>query len=412
MRTSTHLTTRRSGVSLLEVTFSIGVVMVGLLGVASLLPLAGYQANKGRLADKAAHFGRQAYREFVVRGMGQGNAVWALTDGSLFDRNATGTLINPVGSAPQPYLPAPNDPTSPGPPYFFPRSFCLDPRFVSRNGFTINSPLPGNDARRFPYVPMRASQVPNSGPNAWFYPGYWMHRISLAGFFATPLPSVLNETLADNVFVAQDDLAFELPSDRTIGPVQQVIDGKRQSAGSVSWMATLVPKLDRNGGISDMYTLSIVVCDRRDPTMAMDRDNERVAIVPTAADFWSGGIGGGDVRLAARIGDPLERQIADLDVREGQWVMLSGAVNTNTPGILTIMHKWYRVVAADSEVDINPHPTTNTAWKNVTLSGPDWPVRTTANQGGVINTQVTIVPGVVAVFEKTIRLENSSLWTN
>ncbi len=149
---------RRPGVSLLEVTFAIGVVMVGLLGVASLLPLAGYQASRGRLADKAAHFGRQSYREFVVRGMGQGNAVWALTDGSLFDRNTTGTLINPPANAPQPYLPAPNDPASPGPPYFFPRSFCLDPRFVSRNGFTVTG---GYDARRFPYVPIASG--PSTG---------------------------------------------------------------------------------------------------------------------------------------------------------------------------------------------------------------------------------------------------------
>jgi len=405
MNNSSDPFNRRSGVSLLEVTFSIGVVMVGLLGVASLLPLAGFQASKGRLADKAAHFGRQSYREFVVRGMGRSN-FWALTDGSTFNRNVPGTLINPAANAPQPYLPAPNDPTSPGPPYYFPRSFCLDPRFVSRNGFTVNS---GYDARRFPYVPM----LPNQVPGAWVYPGYWMHRISLTGFFATAAPiSAVNQVLADNVFVAQDDLEFTLPDDRSIGPVQNLTDGKRQFKGSVSWMATLVPKLDRNGAINDMYTLSIVVFDRRDSTMAMDRDNERIVIIPTIADFWSGGFGGGDVRMAARLGDPLDRQIADLDIRQGQWVMLSGRVNTNTAGVFTVIHKWYRVVAADSEVDLNPHPTSGTAWKNVTLTGPDWPVWSTTNQGGVVNTQVTVMPGVVAVFDKTIRLENTSLWTN
>ncbi len=184
-----------------------------------------------------------------------------------------------------------------------------------------------------------------------------MHRISLAGFFATPLPSAINQILADNVFLAQDDLEFTLPGDRSIGPIQNVNDGKRQYKGDVSWMATLVPKLDRNGAINDLYTLSIVVFDRRDSSMLMDEDNERVVIVPTAADFWSGGFGGGDIRMAARIGNPLDRQIADLEIREGQWVMLSGAVNTNTAGVYTVMHKWYRVVNADSEVDTNPHPT-------------------------------------------------------
>ncbi len=391
----------RQGVSLLEVTFAIGVVMVGLLGVASLLPLAGYQASRGRMADKAAHYGRQCIREFAVRGMGRGNDVWALTDGSLFDRNVGGTLINPPGTAPQPPLPAPTA-ALPGP-YFFPRSFCLDPRFVSRNGFTVAG---GYDARRFPYVPLLAAQV----PPAWSYPGVWMHRISLSGL-VTAVPAI-NALLTDNVFVAQDDLEFTLPGDRTVGPIQNVGDGKRQFKGAVSWMATLVPKLDRNGANNDLYTLSIVVFDRRDPTMAMDAANERVVIIPDVTDFYSSGYGGGDVRLAARIGGTVAEQVADLEIREGQWVMLSGVVPTNTAGVFTVMHKWYRVLAADSEVDSNPHPVTNTAWKNVTLTGPDWPVLTTGNLGGVLNTQVTIMPGVVAVFDKTIRLESSSMWTN
>ena len=37
----------RAGISLLEVTFSIGVVMIGLIGIAALIPVAGSQARQG-----------------------------------------------------------------------------------------------------------------------------------------------------------------------------------------------------------------------------------------------------------------------------------------------------------------------------------------------------------------------------
>ena len=46
--------------------------------------------------------------------------------------------------------------------------------------------------------------------------------------------------------------------------------------------------------------------------------------------------------------------------------------------------------------------------RDVTLVGPDWDWQNLIRTP----TQVTIVRGAVAVFEKTIRLETSSLWTN
>ena len=40
----------RSGVSLLEVMFSIGVVMIGLVGIGALIPVGGILARKGAIA--------------------------------------------------------------------------------------------------------------------------------------------------------------------------------------------------------------------------------------------------------------------------------------------------------------------------------------------------------------------------
>ena len=73
----------------------------------------------------------------------------------------------------------------------------------------------------------------------------------------------------------------------------------------------------------------------------------------------------------------------------------------------TPSHRWYKVIAADSDL-IDSDNVTNAppnSWiRFITLEGPDW--RSDSN------TQVTLVKNVVAVFDKTIRLDTSSLWTN
>ena len=46
---------------------SIGVVGVGLIGVAALIPLAHYKAAQGVREDRKALTGRRAFREFRIR---------------------------------------------------------------------------------------------------------------------------------------------------------------------------------------------------------------------------------------------------------------------------------------------------------------------------------------------------------
>jgi hypothetical protein len=41
---------------------------------------------------------------------------------------------------------------------------------------------------------------------------------------------------------------------------------------------------------------------------------------------------------------------------------------------------------------------------NATVQGPDWDTR--------MATEAVFMPGVVAVYDRSIRLETSSLWTN
>jgi hypothetical protein len=204
--------------------------------------------------------------------------------------------------------------------------------------------------------------------------------------------------------MSQDDLAFNIPQDPTQAPYQVYVKdssgnyAKRDSFGALSWMATVTPKIEGLHVYRDLYTLSIVVFANRDASMSNvssvtgKPDNERVVDVTT---FYGNGIGGGDVQLKTNRSIP-----EDLKLKHGDWLMLAG--NTPVSGGSTLpLFKWYRVIAAGDD----PQPSGGGYTRDVTLHGPDW------DDGTVTNTQAVIIRDVAAVFEKTIRLENTSLWS-
>ncbi|MHB8861703.1 MAG: type IV pilus modification PilV family protein [Pirellulaceae bacterium] len=361
----------RAGISLLEVTFSIGVVMIGLVGIAALLPVAGSQANKGAIADSAARRGVDAVREFHVRSMANPNT-WRWFDPSIsmFRPVALAELVDGL-------------------------SFCIDPRFVAQG--VANSDHVGRNG--FPYIDDLNAGTVLSMPRITLSPSPWA-----AGNL------VMGRLQADQIFTSDDELVFELPSDRTLGPLQSFSLAptapfaplRRSINGYTSWMATVVPRLDRMGNLTDEYTLSIVVFSRRVIDAAVNNENVASERVVRVASFFSGqpAVGGGDMELVTR-----RNNEEDLRLRTGDWVMLSGT--KLRPGLATPIqvHKWYRVANAGEEAVFDA--STNNWVRDVTLIGPDWDWASNISP----TTQVTIVRGVVAVFEKTIRLETSSLWT-
>jgi len=397
----------RRGVTLLEVMFAVGVIAVGLLGVVAVLPLALSQVGRGNVADRSSRIGMNAVAEFHMRGM-RNPYIW---------RNAAGGFVgHPSGAN---------------------ASYCIDPRFVATNTTFTNTTY---DATFFPYFKRNAAIIP---------PQPRMARISL-----DPNPNdnvvvgIMSALQADQIFVTDDELSFELPDDETLPPVQQ-FGGKRQSEGTLSWMATVSPKVDTDGVFKDTYTLSIVVFNRRDvsalgrsQTMFEDENgngtidageaptyNERLAWIVgpstnanAAPQFHGDGYGGGDVTLEAATSE-------DLELNSGDWVMLMQNLKTTAP--YTPMFRWYRV--AETEVPywdgtqyLEGRPIDRTLPGNsarpgaferdTTLIGSDWPWTSTADRipdasGSPLPvTFATLVTGVVAVYEKTIRLETSSLW--
>jgi type II secretory pathway pseudopilin PulG len=59
----------RRGISLIEVLMSIFILSVGLLGLASLIPVGGYQVGEAIKSDRAAAVGRAAFNEVRMRGL-------------------------------------------------------------------------------------------------------------------------------------------------------------------------------------------------------------------------------------------------------------------------------------------------------------------------------------------------------
>ena len=205
-----------------------------------------------------------------------------------------------------------------------------------------------------------------------------------------PILWVMSIEQAGQIFLGEDDLVFTLPDDRSSPPQQQYdhpLDrNKRQWEGKFSWLATLVQKPD-----STLYVLSIVVFHRRDAAV----DAEKMVVVTPIPPNTVLGFNGGDVELSSTEQD-------DLEMKEGEWLMLAGK---NSAGVQ--LFRWYRVQNAD------PSPVENAAGtgyvRQLTLFGRDWPFGEITSSGNI--TRAIWMPGVVAVYEKTIHLETSSLWT-
>lgn len=342
---------RHRGVSLLEVLISIGVTSVGLLGVMSLIPLAGAQARKGQISERSIVIGLAGVGELNARGMLDPNNWLEMTaNGSL-----TGTPLGRPSNSPQGL-----------------QAVCIDPRGLLYDLTTVTNRSTFPMAAAGATVSMKRVSLRNVDP-------------SVTNPVA-PFNSISKE-FADYIFQSQDDLSISLPSDRALPPYQIMAPAndsaddpedsanftRRQFEGNMSWMATLVPKaLNTDTYNADLYTASIVVFHSRQADVA-----EQVANVT----FNSAGIAGGEITITSPSGT------VEYDVRSGSWIMLAG--QTTPP-----YYRWYRVLDA-SDKGTEQH---------LTLQGPDW--------GATVPTQAVIVPGVVAVYEKTVRLDTPSLWSN
>ena len=349
----------RLGITLLEVLVSIGVLSIGLLGVVLLIPIAHHKAAQATLEDRKANVGRRAFHEFRLRGMARPRSWVSMAGGS-------------------PSLPVPmtdNSPLNQRPLY---QPYCIDPRMI---GHIFNA-APANLPVRFPATGT-----------------IWMERLTLAPIASTTDASVMMPSQqADEVFTFKDDLIFEIPSKPELPPKQtslkaaiggNEVPAKRAFEGQFSWMATLAP--DPVLG-DDMYVLSAVIFYQRllDPTLETS-----IPITSSTTNSDSSGsnyLGGNDIQLSLPATDP-RFETFQKKLRIGNWLLLA-QVEQLPNGQTRNRFKWVQVIAAnDGDSDTS---------RIVTYAGHDWNWNTP--------TEVTFVPGVVSVYEKSIRLDGSSMW--
>ena len=365
-------TSRPRGISLLEVMISIGVVGVGLIGVAALIPLAHYKAAQGVREDRKALTGRRAFREFRIR-----------------DLARPGDMASPM-TGPNPYYYWPT--TNPYAIYNQPpdgkltrRAYCLDPLYVAAavdsGNQNIAGSFPSNAPVTIPRITMLSSRPDDLrrrfGPN-------------VANQMLLNNPPVMTRAQAEETFLMRDELVFEQPEDATQPPFQQYLEGnKRYASGSYSWMATLVPDPFNN---SDLYSLSIVVFYRRN--LAMDVPQE-IMVEVNPASFQLGLADVKNIQIAQR-NQPLNKEASVKDIKTGDWIALMQQQMPNDPQTTTL--KWYRVLAAD-ELDGEADLT-----RELSLSGPDWNIQSPQP------IYALYMKDIVAVFEKTARLYDSSMY--
>jgi len=396
---------RRRGVTIIEVLFSILVTSVGLFGAIAIFPFAESQSRKARLNDAAAALGRSAVHMFDTMGMRRPFDRWYTWNGTQF-----------VGATPATFSTL--------------QSYCIDSRFLVRNTGNVSTTATTR-AQFFPYIsPLNAPAARMN--RIAFFPGSLAPSVAaslLDQFDRTNTVALVagepaygrNLLLADSIFIFKDDLDFirpgiddvsnmtlpsgaKLQNDRSL-PAFQVFQSlaggalaPRPTQGHLSWMATLVPKVDYYSGTgSDEFVLSIVVFNNRPTDLFLSANNQNVLERTVIAEPQSGdGSTGGEFLL--RIPEPsptaATEQIAKdrLKVRSHDWVMLSTVVG----GVGRF--QWYRVTHCDPEIDYGNNLAGNYS-RYVTLMGQDWPYG---------NCQATLMEGVVAVYEKTIRLDNGS----
>lgn len=351
----------RRGVSLLEVLISIFVLMVGLLGVAALIPVGRHHIAEGLKADRAAACGQAILHEARIRGWLDPTS-WRYADGT-----PDGSAV--VSGSQFPRLPR--------------RTYVIDPLFI-----TYASSQPSPDYPKIQRVPYDSATD--------------LRRVTLA---RVPLSNgIFSLSESQRLCTWHDDLLFPTPDDTADRPRALVLaEGTpssilwpirpsdnvaatnallNQNQGDFSWLLTVTPlvsdsMVELNNSVS--YQLSVVVFQKRDlsSVLAGSPPGERLI---ASINFGGFGYGGGDVELRSP-------SAGNLEIKENDWIMVP------FPD-LPSRYEWYRVVATDDA------PTWDDPnWKrNVTLAGRDW-------RFSGVATNAVVFSDVAGVFTATVPSE-------
>ena len=439
--------TQPRGISLVEVLIAMGILTVGLLGVASIFPVAAFYIQKGDVADHGSAIAQAAFNDALSRGMldpstwlmGGADSIGYVRYTKSFKDGLRDEIVAQTAAAPLLRNQMLNG--------RFGYAYVIDPLGVEGSPKDATNQLSLAQVLTTQRFPFNAAYYSGSPPAWWpwnpaapglavYSPKWPLVRLTLpqAGPSA---PWPMTATVADRLFVSSDDLTLDVPS-RSDRPSVQLLDldkttipGStiplaRQSHGDYSWIVTIVPpSADARNALASNpaayeYEVSVAVFYKRiiDNLLVEAAPSERL----TKAMVVSTGLNGGEMLVEGVTTSGSQKPFDELKV--GNWVAVCGPHPASTNDMPRFVMRWYRVLSIDGKdrrlndrgTDSPPAPDTDPERRLVTLRGPQWPWQPAP--GGLTdynhlsnNVCVAIIPHVVAVHSKTIRLENNSSWS-
>lgn len=363
---------RRSGISLMEVLISIGVIALGIFGVASLIPVAQFKVAEGTTNDRLASLGPSAAAQFRVHGMGNPSN-WHAKGGGyrLLGFNATSSEEAADNLLVR-------------------KAYCIDPLGIAENFASPGQVL---------FFPARLD--PTVGQQ------FGMQRLTLKNMVAAPAqpgPELVETALARRVFHLSDELVFERPDDQGLQPRRQFFVDNASgtplasvSKASLSWFATVCPMAIVPTGTTEEYMLSIVILQNRAAALLSLPQT-------TTANADEQLVVGINSRFAGEVRLPMPRQSVPAgtfgvaELKTGDWLLLSKLAYE---GAQQRIFRWVQIIG-DSEPESD-------GFRSFTVSNDDFIRPGAANTDQVPS--AILVKGVKSVYERTIRIDRASLVT-
>ena len=404
-----------SGLSLTEVLIAMGILTIGLLGVASVFPVGSFYMQKAEIADKGSAIAQSVMSDILARGMlnprawyamipapmGATAGNWNMTFPSDGKYSGSGTPIGATFTRPFGLVlnEAMNQPTAATDKRVLARQFgnayVIDPLGVSlmtlKNGVPPPQKVAHASAAVFPASAYSAffsySAYPNWPASAW---SPWSGGNG-AGYDGTTFPVrrvtfrqpttgyQMDPSTAEHFFRGSDDLTVEFPA-RDDRPGIQAWDTAgtspmaRKWTGDYSWIVTVSPTTNdaRNGMATNpegyAYDVSVVVFYKRPlpesadtlyPTLGINNAaylsamgaNERAV----KASVVSTGLNGGELLLTDwgdyRDASNTQKFNAFDSLRTGMWVMMCGPHPNSSASEPRFALNWYQVLSVEPAVN-------------------------------------------------------------
>lgn len=428
----------RAGITLLEVMIATGVLAVGVMSIASLLPVGQRQMMQAEVFDHASAVGRSAFRDMQVHGYLQ-PSLWLYCGTQYLPVTNGPLMLAPPSTARSPQTGAPANITAfqMTPPAM---PLVLDPLMVAMNvPPSVGSNLTGatittaKAVATFPYF-LQGGGFTGTMPEAT---APQIPRITLRD---APIKNTTTSTtirgmplgVADRLFRSTDDVAFVVPSAEIslagslnqnqntsiefVGVANAANTGStlltRASRGDYTFFAVVSPEFAETWGApggyptgsspqgssspyfmvqgsaasTRLFHIAVVVCYKRNlmtlanftPATTYDRGERMV---------WIDFLGRGEIRLRASGITQLAQAQRLLSVQANQWIMATAYYQNFAPlppinsSVMSAGGKgWLQTIVKWYRVlSASPQPmqdigSQSTWYISARVTGPDWTI--------------------------------------